>query len=100
MAANDPVHTGIETVSLPEFRKRTAGGHFPRRNSSTFHDLTFECTCGHVHRFDRRSMRVLFELAGTGLVLACPDTAALTYVTVEGAPPRLVALFGTWTRTA
>ncbi len=100
MAASDPLHTGIETVSLSEFRKRTTGGHYPRRNSSTFHDLQYDCTCGRIHRLDRRTMRVLFELAETGLVLACPDTAALTCVTVGGAPLRIVALFGTWTAAA
>lgn len=100
MAVNDPRHMGIETVSLKEFRKRTAGGRFPRRNSSTFHDLEFDCTCGRIHRFDRHTMHVLLELADTCLVLACPDTAALTCVTVESAPPRLVTVFGTWKRTA
>jgi hypothetical protein len=94
MSNNDPQHDGIEIVSMSEFVRRTPGGRYPRGNVSTFKDLSYDCTCGHTHRFDVGTTLVLIELAGNRMVLSCPHGAALTCVEVRGLGRRLVTVFG------
>ena len=96
MPADDRRHLGIALLALDEFVRRTGGGHYPRRNVSTFDDLAYDCACGRTHRFAVQTTQVLLELPGDRLVLPCPNTAAMTCVEVKGRPPsRLVAAFGT-----
>jgi hypothetical protein len=82
MPADDRRHLGIALLALHEFVRRTGGGHYPRRNVSTFNDLAYDCGCGRTHRFAVQTTQVLLELADDRLVLQCPDTAAMTCVEV------------------
>ena len=69
---------GMVQVDPVEFGKRVAAGQpFGSFNYRSYHDMSFECSCGEHHNF-KPWMEIIRELPLFRFVIACPKGKHLT----------------------
>lgn len=74
----------MRIVSFEEFMALTMGGRPNQMDVGPYVGYEFSCACGHLHVFDPSSVAILRELRKMRLVLACPQSDAVTCVKATG----------------
>jgi hypothetical protein len=86
----------MEIIAFNEFMVRTFGGWPVQMDLSIYDDIEFECACGKKHVFTKSGIKILRELSGMKLVIACPNEVGITCIKIKGIfKYKFVSLFGT-----